>query len=330
MYDKPFHSGDLKKYSFLITGGAGFIGSHIVQYLVKYNAGRIRVMDNLATGSLENIQEYIDKGKVEFYNGDIVNFEDCLNAASGIDFVSHQAALGSVPRSIEFPLATHRTNVDGFVNMLLASRQKGCKRFVYASSSSVYGDHPALPKKEENIGNALSPYAASKKADELYAEVYHKVYGTEVIGLRYFNIFGPRQSPSGPYAAAIPLFMEALLNNRSPVIYGDGTQTRDFTFVENAVQANIKAIFAENREALGQVFNIAFGERTSVNDLFNILKKETGATAGADFKPLRKGDIPDSLADISKAQTLLNYNPKINFEEGLKKTFVWFKASLKS
>ncbi|MDQ3192615.1 MAG: SDR family oxidoreductase [Bacteroidota bacterium] len=327
MYTNPFHSIDLSKYSFLITGGAGFIGSNIVEYLVKYKAGKIRVLDNLSTGFLENIEPFLDK--IEFIQGSVEDYKTCADACKGIDFISHQAALGSVPRSIEFPLATNNVNVNGFLNLITAAKETNVKRIVYASSSSVYGDSKLLPKTEDNIGKPLSPYAVSKYVNELYAGVYASVYGTEIIGLRYFNIFGPRQNPNGAYAAAIPLFMDALKNNLSPVIFGDGQQTRDFTFVENAVQANIKALFTDNKNALGGVFNIAYGDRTSVIDMFDILKKVTRATAEPQFKEERKGDVRDSLADITKAKTLLAYSPVVNFEQGLKITFEWFRERFK-
>lgn len=322
-----YHTSDLSKYRFLITGGAGFIGSNIVRYLVQHNAGEIRIADNLSNGYKYNIEEFLHLPNVEFYQVDLTDFDACKKMVEGIDFISHQAALGSVPRSIENPIATHNANVNAFVNILVAAKDAGVKRFVYASSSSVYGDSKTLPKLEDKIGNALSPYAVSKRVDELYAEVFLKTYNLPTIGLRYFNIYGPNQSPEGAYAAAIPLFMKALLRNQSPTIFGDGMQTRDFTYVENAVQANIKAMLCENTNAYGQVFNIACGERTSILDMFNILKKYTQATVEPTFKEERKGDVRDSLADITKAQKLLGYNPKVYFEEGLKKTLEWFKNS---
>ena len=327
MYDKQFHIEDLKNASFLVTGGAGFIGSNIVEYLLKYDAGKVIVLDNLSTGFMKNIQPFISSTNFKFIEGDICNYQTCLDACKNIDFVIHQAAIGSVPRSVEFPLNTHASNTTGFLNMLNAAKEAKVKRFVYASSSSVYGDSHDLPKTENHIGRPLSPYAVSKLAGELYAEVFYKTYGMEVIGLRYFNIYGPRQDPSGPYAAAIPLFMKALKDNKSPVIYGSGEQTRDFTFVENAVQANIKAVFTKEAEALGQVFNIAVGERVSVNTLFSILKKNIGSSVIPVHKEERQGDIKHSLADISKANTLLGYSPQIKIEEGLRITLDWFKKS---
>ncbi|MBL7892954.1 MAG: SDR family oxidoreductase [Bacteroidia bacterium] len=324
MYNTPFHTTDISKNSFLVTGGAGFIGSNIVEYLLKFNAGKVVVLDNLSTGFEENIKPYISSSNFKFINGDICNLGDCAKACEGISYIFHQAALGSVPRSIKNPLATNEVNVNGFLNMLVAARDKGVKRFVYASSSSVYGDSKQTPKTEENIGNALSPYAVSKRTNELYGNVFAHNYNMEIIGLRYFNIFGPRQNPKGEYAAAIPLFMDALLKNQSPYINGDGEQSRDFTFVENAVQANIKAMFASNKDALGQVYNIAVGEKISVNSLFNILKELSGTSVNAMHREDRVGDVRNSLADISKAKRLIGYEPQIKMQEGLKTTLNWF------
>lgn len=322
-----YHTQDLSQFSFLVTGGAGFIGSNIVKYLVQHNAGKIRILDNLSNGYKHNIEEFLHLPNVEFIEADLTDFEVCNRIVEGIDFISHQAALGSVPRSIENPIATHNANVNAFMNLMVAAKDAGVKRFVYASSSSVYGDSKELPKVEDKIGNALSPYAVSKRVNELYAEVFYKTYNLPTIGLRYFNIYGPNQSPEGAYAAAIPLFMKALLRNQSPIIFGDGLQTRDFTFVENAVQANIKAMLCDDKNAYGQFFNIACGERTSILDMFQILKKYAGATVYAVFKEERKGDVRDSLADISKAKNLLGYEPKVFFDEGLKITLAWFKNS---
>ncbi|MBK6444671.1 MAG: SDR family oxidoreductase [Bacteroidetes bacterium] len=327
MYTTPFHTQDLTKLSFLITGGSGFIGSNLVEYLIKYNAGKVRVLDNLLTSSIDNIKPFIGLPNFEFIEGDIRDTEMCRKACENIDLVSHQAALGSVPRSVKDPQATHSINATGFLNMLVASRDAGVKRFVYASSSSVYGDHPVLPKKEEETGNPLSPYAVSKKTNELYANVFASAYNMQIAGLRYFNVFGPNQSPEGAYAAVIPLFMQAILDHKSPFIDGDGEQTRDFTFVENAVQANICAMLSANKEALNQVYNVAVGEKASVNELFAVIAK----LSNSDLKPLyrerRAGDIRDSLADISKARKLIEYNPLIRMDEGLRITFDWFKKS---
>ncbi len=325
MYSSAFHSGSIADKSFLITGGAGFIGSNIAEYLLKYGAGRIVVLDNLSTGFEENIKPWLGQADFSFIKGDICDLRTCLNSCERIDYVFHQAALGSVPRSIKDPLATNRVNVEGFLNVLIASRDKGVKRVVYASSSSVYGDNADLPKAEDTIGNALSPYAVSKRTNELYANVFSKNYSIELIGLRYFNIFGPRQNPKGEYAAAIPLFMDALLKNKSPFINGDGQQSRDFTFVENAVQANIKSMFCSDPKALAQVYNIALGEKTSVNELFSILKNCSGSTSEATYRESRIGDVRDSLADISKARRLIGYEPQVKIKEGLDITLNWFR-----
>lgn len=329
MFNTPFHSEELSGHSFLVTGGSGFIGSNLVEYLLKFNAGKVRVLDNLLTSSVNNIKPFMHLPNFEFIEGDIRDTETCRKACEGITHISHQAALGSVPRSVKDPQATHSINSTGFLNMLVAARDANVKRFVYASSSSVYGDHPVLPKIEEQTGNPLSPYAVSKKTNELYASVFAPTYKMEIIGLRYFNVFGPNQSPEGAYAAVIPLFMQAVLDHHSPFIDGDGEQTRDFTFVENAVQANVKAMLTSNQDALNQIYNVAVGESASINELF----RQIAALKNSDLQPIhretRAGDIRNSLADISKAQTLLNYNPTIRLREGLTQTFEWFVHSLK-
>ncbi len=326
MYSTPFHTIDLSSKTFLVTGGAGFIGSNIVEYLFKYNAKKVIVLDNLATGFEENIEPYLSLPNFQFINGDICNTNDCNKACIGVDYVFHQAALGSVPRSIKNPIATHNVNATGFINVLLAARDANVKRIVYASSSSVYGDSKILPKVENQIGKQLSPYAVSKMTNELYGEIFAKTYNMEIIGLRYFNIFGPRQNPLGEYAAAIPLFINALLTNSAPAINGDGEQTRDFTFVSNAVQANVKAMFEQNVKTDGTIFNIAVGERVSLNLLVDILKKLTGSTIQQTYRADRPGDVRDSLADISKAKSAINYQPQVKIEEGLKHTLAWFKT----
>ncbi|MFZ4612912.1 MAG: SDR family oxidoreductase [Bacteroidia bacterium] len=325
MFDKIFFEGDIKNSSFLITGGAGFIGSNLAEYLLKYGAGKVRVFDNLSTGFYENIEGFVSLPNFEFINGDIQNVDECHNACQGIDYVLHQAALGSVPRSIENPIATNGSNIDGFLNMLVAAKDSKVKRFVYASSSSVYGDSPILPKSENQIGAPLSPYAVTKYVNELYAGVFYKTYGLEVIGLRYFNIFGPRQNPKGAYAAAIPLFMDAILSNKSPFINGDGEQSRDFTFVENAVQANIKALYTKDPLAIGEVFNIACGDRITINQLFQMLKDYSNSSVNAAYREPRAGDIKDSLADISRANKMLGYSPEFEVRKGLQITLDWFK-----
>jgi UDP-N-acetylglucosamine/UDP-N-acetylgalactosamine 4-epimerase len=327
MYEKHFHKSDISNTSFLVTGGAGFIGSNIVEYLIKYNAGKVRALDNFSTGFKSNLAPYLENENFELIEGDITDIYTCNNACKGIDYVLHQAALGSVPRSIKDPIATNNANVIGFLNMLNAAKEYKIKRFVYASSSSVYGDSPQLPKFEDNIGNPLSPYAVSKRVNELYAEVFALNYNLPVIGLRYFNIFGPRQSPTGPYAAAIPLFIFATLNNESPCINGDGEQSRDFTFVENAVEANIKALFAnlDENKSTG-IFNIAVGQQTTINDLFDIILKSSGKqNIKPTYREKREGDVLHSLADISKAKKILDYCPVIDINEGLKITLNWFK-----
>jgi UDP-N-acetylglucosamine 4-epimerase len=318
LYETPFHSKPISSCSFLVTGGAGFIGSHLTEYLLKYGAKRVRVLDNLLTGSAKNVKRYSDHAAYEFFHGDIRSAEDCRAACRGIDFVLHQAALASVQRSMNDPVTTHVINADGFLNVLIAARDAGVSRLVYASSSSVYGDHPDLPKREDRTGNPLSPYAVSKKVNELYAHVFASGFGMQIIGLRYFNIFGPRQDPDGPYAAVIPAFIRLLKSGVAPVIFGDGEQTRDFTFVENAVQANIKALFTEHAEALSRVYNIACGESCSINALFALIASHLGSSLKPRYQPARPGDILHSMADIGAAKERLGYDPLISLSEGLK------------
>jgi UDP-N-acetylglucosamine 4-epimerase len=324
MYETPFHHVDLSNKTIVVTGAAGFIGSHLVEYLLKHGVKEVRAFDNLLTGRQQNVDLFTSYKNYRFIKGDICNADDLKLAFAGADYLLHQAALGSVPRSIKDPLATNRINIDGFLNTLVAARDAGIKRVVYASSSSVYGDHPGLPKVEDLTGNPLSPYAVTKKANELYARVFADVYNMEIIGLRYFNIFGPRQDPNGPYAAVIPLFITLLKNNQSPYINGDGKQTRDFTFVANAVQANIKALFTENKQALNQVYNIAVGENFSLLDLCNTLKDILKSDVAPIHREDRAGDIRNSLADISKAQHLLGYTPSVRFKQGLEMTISWY------
>ncbi len=320
-----FHKQEISKSSFLITGGAGFIGGHIAEYLLKNNAGKVRVLDNMANGFESNLAILRQYNSFEFIEGDIRDIETCCKACEGIHYVSHQAALGSVPRSIKQPFLTDDVNVGGFVNILKAAVDNNVKQFVYASSSSVYGDEKTLPKKEEKTGNCLSPYAVSKMADELYAGVFSKVYNIPVIGFRYFNIFGPRQDPDGPYAAVIPLFVKAIMNNESPQINGDGEQTRDFTYVENAVQVNIKGMLSTNNEAKNRVYNVAVGENYSINYLFGKIKEYLKSGIEAVHREAREGDVRNSLADISLAQKLLNYEPTTKFDSGLIKTIKFFE-----
>ena len=325
LYKDNFHQTDISNASFLITGGAGFIGSNIAEYLVHHGAGEVRILDNLCEGKLENIAKFVDHPNVHFLELDITNETDCQTACANIDYVSHQAALGSVPRSIETPLITNAANVTGFLNMITAAKDAGVKRFVYASSSSVYGDSPDMPKVESKIGEPLSPYAATKFTNEVYASTFERCYGLETVGLRYFNIFGPRQKPDGPYAAVIPLFMDALLKNQGPFINGDGDQSRDFTFVSNAVQANIRGMFTTTPGASARAYNVAVGERATVNQLFEILKTLTGATTEPVYRESRAGDVKHSLADISLAKKYLNYQPSTRFENGLAVTLDWFQ-----
>lgn len=324
MYSKSYHTENLSSYRFLVTGGAGFIGSNIVLYLLKHNAKQVRVLDNLSTGFLKNIEEFQSFPNFEFIEGDIRNLETCKKAMENMDFVLHQAALGSVPRSINDPITSNEVNVSGFLNMLVAQRDSPTvKRMIYAASSSTYGDSKTLPKQEDSIGKPLSPYAVTKLVNELYADVFYKTYGTETIGLRYFNVFGPKQSPTGAYAAVIPLFMKALKEENAPTINGDGNQTRDFTFVENAVQANIRGLFASEK-AVNQIFNVACGERISLNILWDKLKNISGKEIEAIYGPPRPGDVRDSLADISKAHKLMNYVPLYSVEQGLELTWNYF------
>jgi UDP-N-acetylglucosamine/UDP-N-acetylgalactosamine 4-epimerase len=318
------HKNNITNYSFLITGGAGFIGSNLVEYLLKHGAKKVRVLDNFSNGYRENLTEFMSHPAFELLEGDIRDLATCQQAMEGMDFVSHQAALGSVPRSINDPATTNAVNITGFLNMMIALKDSpSVKRMVYAASSSTYGDSKALPKVEDTIGKPLSPYAVTKYVNELYADVFGKTYGTDVVGLRYFNVFGPKQSPNGAYAAVIPLFMQALKDGTSPKINGDGEQTRDFTFVDNAVQANIKGFFA-SEAAKNQVFNVACGENISVNDLWHTLKTAAHSDVVAIYGPDRQGDVRDSLADISKAEALLAYQPEFTVRQGLKVTWDWF------
>lgn len=320
-----FHNKDLSGKHFLVTGGAGFIGSHIVSYLLSHGAGKVRVLDNFATGFHKNIAPFADNPAFELIEGDIRNPEDCARACEGIHYVSHQAALGSVPRSIKDPQTSNEVNVTGFLNMIVAARDAGVSTFVYASSSSVYGDEPNLPKVEPRVGNPLSPYAVTKKTNELYADVFAQLYGMKVCGFRYFNVFGPRQDPDGPYAAVIPLFVSGILKNTPVYINGDGEQTRDFTYVDNAVQANVRAMLADNESAFGKVYNIAVGENYSVNLLYNAIREELGLEHQPTYRDPREGDIRNSLADIALAETHLGYKPTHRFMDGLKETVAFFK-----
>jgi UDP-N-acetylglucosamine 4-epimerase len=324
MYDQPFHTADISKASFLITGGAGFIGSNIVEYLVKHGAGKVRVLDNFSTGSKNNLRPFLTLPNFELLEGDIRDLETCARAVEGMDYVSHQAALGSVPRSINDPVTSNEVNVSGFLNILVAARDAKVKKMVYAASSSTYGDHPGLPKFEDKIGNPLSPYAVTKFVNELYAIVFSSTYGFHTIGLRYFNVFGPRQNPKGPYAAVIPLFIEAALNKQAPYINGDGETSRDFTFVENAVQANIKGLLKEGLDK-HEVVNIAFGERTTLNELWKGITGLAGIDLTPCYRESRKGDVKHSLANIEKAADLIGYKPTVSVVQGLSLAFAWYR-----
>ena len=320
-----FHTKDIAQTNFLITGGAGFIGGHVAEYLLKNGAAKVRVLDNMVNGFEGNLDILHQYPAFEFIQGDIRNADICQQVCDGIHYVSHQAALGSVPRSIKEPVYFNEVNVGGFVNMLKAAVDNNVKQFVYASSSSVYGDEPTLPKLESRIGNCLSPYAATKKTNELYAQVFADVYGLKLMGFRYFNIFGPRQDPDGAYAAVIPLFVKGIMKRIPIYINGDGEQTRDFTFVDNAVQVNIKGMLTDNPAALSKVYNIAVGENFSVNYLYQACKEFLQSDFEATYREPREGDIRNSLADISLAKALLEYEPTKKFEDGLTETIEFFK-----
>lgn len=313
--------------TFLVTGGAGFIGSNLCQAILEMGY-KVRCLDNLSTGKKSNMDEFFDNPDFTFIEGDICDLDTCIKACEGVDFVLNQAAWGSVPRSIEMPLLYEDINIGGTLNMMEAARRCGVKKFVYASSSSVYGDEPNLPKKEGREGNLLSPYALTKRVDEEYGKLYKKLYGLDTYGMRYFNVFGRRQDPDGAYAAVIPKFIKQLLNGQVPTINGDGKQSRDFTYVENVVEANLKACLAPS-EAAGEAFNIAFGGREYLIDIYYGLTKALGKEdVEPNFGPDRAGDIKHSNADISKARELLGYNPDYSFQEGIKLAIEWYKENL--
>ena len=322
----------LKESKILVTGAAGFIGSNLCEFLLD---SRIHVigMDNFATGKKENLVSFVNDPKFKFIEGDIRNLSDCKKAVKGVDFVLHQAALGSVPRSIKDPITSNDVNVGGFLNMLVASRDAGVKRFVYAASSSTYGDSKALPKVEDNIGRPLSPYAITKYVNELYANIFSDTYGLETIGLRYFNVFGRKQDPNGAYAAVIPKFVGQLMKGESPVINGDGTFSRDFTYIDNVIQVNIKSLLAPV-EATNQVYNVAFGDRNTLSDLVGYLKEYLSEfdtkikNIEVKHGPNRVGDIPHSHASIDKAKKFLGYNPQFSLEDGLKEAVKWYWENL--
>lgn len=311
---------------FLITGGAGFIGSNLCEAILNLGY-RVRCLDDLSTGKQANVDIFVDNPNYEFIKGDIKNLETCMKACSGVDYVMHEAAWGSVPRSIEMPLFYCANNIMGTLNMLEAARKNKVKKFVYASSSSVYGDEPVLPKMEGREGNLLSPYAVTKRADEEWAKQYTKHYGLDTYGLRYFNVFGRRQNPNGAYAAVIPKFISQLLHGETPTINGDGRQSRDFTYIENVIEANMKACLAPH-EAAGEVYNIAFGGRIYLLDIYYTLTEALGVNIEPHFGPDRVGDIKHSNADISKAKEKLGYNPEWSFQKGIKAAIDWYKNNL--
>lgn len=311
---------------FLVTGGAGFIGSNLCEAILNMGY-RIRCLDDLSTGKQQNVDMFSDNPNYEFIKGDIKDFDTCMNACQGVHYVLNQAAWGSVPRSIEMPLFYCANNITGTVNMLEAARQCGVKKFVYASSSSVYGDEPNLPKKEGREGNLLSPYALTKMADEEWAKQYTRHYGLDTYGLRYFNVFGRRQNPDGAYAAVIPKFLKQLMNGEAPTINGDGKQSRDFTYVDNVIEANLRACLAPSNAA-GQTFNIAYGGREYLIDIYYVLTKSLGLDIEPNFGPNRKGDIKHSNADISKAKEVLGYDPDYSFADGIELAIQWYKENL--
>ncbi|MEM8569011.1 MAG: SDR family oxidoreductase [Bacteroidota bacterium] len=319
----------MRNVKVLVTGGAGFIGSNLVDSLLHdERVERVRVIDNLSNGYYSNIQEFENDPKFEFFKKDICDYHSILELSKEFDVISHQAALGSVPRSIKDPILSTKVNVDGTVNVLHAAVRNKVNKVILACSSSTYGDSQSLPKKEEVIGRPLSPYAITKYAAELYADVFQKTYGLDFIGLRYFNVFGPKQSPDNPYAAVIPIFCKAFMENKRPHINGDGETTRDFTYVDNAVQANLRSIFATEKNALNQIYNVACGERISLNDMVEMLRRVTKKNIHPEYGPARAGDVRHSLADISKIGALLNYSPQVKFEEGLEKVYKWYETNL--
>ena len=317
----------------LVTGGAGFIGSNLCQELLRLN-NEVVCFDNFATGKRENIKEFLNDPNFTLIEGDIRKLEDCLKATKGVDYVLHQAALGSVPRSIKDPITSNDVNVSGFLNMLVASRDNGVQRFVYAASSSTYGDSESMPKVEDIIGKPLSPYAITKYVNELYADIFSKTYGLETIGLRYFNVFGRKQDPNGAYAAVIPKFVSQLMKGESPVINGDGNYSRDFTYIDNVIQANLLSLATTNKKAINTVYNVAYGDRNTLNDLMKFLKEYLSeldskiSNVEVTYGPNRIGDIPHSHASIAKAKENLNYNPEFTLQQGLKEAVKWYWKNL--
>ncbi len=324
---------ELSNKTILVTGGAGFIGSNLCEALLK-KGNKVVCLDNFATGKRENVEEFLEDPNFILIEGDIRKLEDCLKATKDIDYVLHQAALGSVPRSIKDPITSNDVNVSGFLNMLVASRDNGVKRFVFAASSSTYGDSESMPKFEDIIGKPLSPYAITKYVNELYAEIFSKTYGLDTIGLRYFNVFGRKQDPNGAYAAVIPKFVSQLMNGESPVINGDGNYSRDFTYIDNVIQANLLSLVTTNKKAINTIYNVAFGDRNTLNDLIGYLKEYLSefdskiSSIKVVYGPNRAGDIPHSQANVDKAKENLNYNPQYTLQQGLKEAVKWYWENL--
>lgn len=323
----------LESKNVLVTGGAGFIGSNLCEALLNIGAN-VKCLDNFSTGKRKNLEHLLDNPKFFLIEGDIRNLNTCIDASKDVDFIMHQAALGSVPRSINDPITSNEVNVSGFLNMLVAARDTGVKRFIYAASSSTYGDSESLPKIEEVIGKPLSPYAITKYVNELYAENFKRTFDLDTIGLRYFNVFGRKQDPNGAYAAVIPKFVMQLMKYESPTINGTGDYSRDFTYIDNVIQMNLLAISTENEKALNQVYNVAYGERTTLNDLVHLLKQKLGEfdpeikNVEIIYGPNRKGDVPHSLASIDKAKLLLGYKPAYSMEQGLTEAVKWYYENL--
>ena len=324
---------NIKNKKVLVTGGAGFIGSNLCEALLE-KQNKVVCLDNFATGKRENIAGLLNNGNFTLIEGDIRNFEDCQKASQGVDYILHQAALGSVPRSIKDPITSNDVNVSGFLNMLVAARDNKVKRIVYAASSSTYGDSETMPKVEDIIGKPLSPYAITKYVNELYADIFSKTYGLETIGLRYFNVFGRKQDPNGAYAAVIPKFVSQLMSGDSPVINGDGDYSRDFTYIDNVIQANILSMLTSNPEAINTVYNVAYGDRNTLNDLMGYLKEYLSefdfkiSNVDVIYGPNRAGDIPHSHASVQKAKDLLKYNPQFSLQQGLKQAVQWYWENL--
>lgn len=331
--ERKFMNIELRKKKILVTGGAGFIGSNLCEAFLEKN-NEVVCLDNFTTGKRENIAHFSANENFTLIDGDIRKLEDCLKASQGVDYVLHQAALGSVPRSIKDPITSNDVNISGFLNMLVASRDNGVKRFVYAASSSTYGDSESMPKVEDIIGNPLSPYAITKYVNELYADIFSKTYGLETIGLRYFNVFGRRQDPNGAYAAVIPKFVCQLIKGESPVINGDGNYSRDFTYIDNVIQANILSLVTTKEKAINTVYNVAYGDRNTLNELMGYLKKYLSdfddkiSQVEVIYGPNRVGDIPHSHASIAKAKENLNYNPQYSLQKGLKEAVKWYWENL--